>query len=281
MNNLYKGPPIDASCKVWFHLAKLFQSRRLFKTQPIRIKNCLWQPCFLSDRDEMNKLHKGPNIDASCKVWFHLVKRFQRRRFLKIQPIRIKNYPWRPCFLSDRDEMTKLYKGPPIDASCKVWFHLAKRFQRRWFFKTQPIRIKNCPWRPFFLSDQDEMNNLYKGPPIDASYKVWFHLAKRFQRRRFLKIQPIRIKNCLWRPCLLSDRDEMNKLQKGPYIDASCQVWFQLAQQFQRRRLKCEKLTTDGRRTDDGRTDGRTTDDGRPVVAIAHMTLRVRWAKKS
>ena len=65
-------------------------------------------------------------------------------------------------------------------------------------------------------------------------------------RGRFLKIQPIRIKNYPWRPCLLSDRDEMNKLYKGPYIDASCQVWFHLAQQFQRRRLKCEKLT-DGR----------------------------------
>jgi len=25
---------------------------------------------------------------------------------------------------------------------------------------------------------------------------------------------------------------------------------------------------------------GRTTDDGRQVMAIAHLTLRVRWAKK-
>ena len=46
---------------------------------------------FLSNLDEINKLHKRPPIDASCKVWFHLAKRFQRRRFLKIQPIRIKN----------------------------------------------------------------------------------------------------------------------------------------------------------------------------------------------
>jgi hypothetical protein len=29
-----------------------------------------------------------------------------------------------------------------------------------------------------------------------------------------------------------------------------------------------------------GRTDGRTTDNGRQVMAIAHMILRVRWAKK-
>jgi hypothetical protein len=35
--------------------------------------------------------------------------------------------------------------------------------------------------------DQDEMSNRYRGPPIDASYKVSVHLAKQFQRR-FLKI---------------------------------------------------------------------------------------------
>jgi hypothetical protein len=32
------------------------------------------------------------------------------------------------------------------------------------------------------------MSNLYKGPAIDASYQVSVHFAKRFQRRRFLKI---------------------------------------------------------------------------------------------
>jgi hypothetical protein len=36
--------------------------------------------------------------------------------------------------------------------------------------------------------DQDKMSNLYRGPPIDASYNISVHLAKRFQRRRFSKI---------------------------------------------------------------------------------------------
>ena len=31
------------------------------------------------------------------------------------------------------------------------------------------------------------MSTLYRGPPIDASYQVSDHLAKRFQRRRILK----------------------------------------------------------------------------------------------
>jgi hypothetical protein len=36
--------------------------------------------------------------------------------------------------------------------------------------------------------DRDEISNHYRGPPIDASYRVLVHLAKQFQRRRFKKI---------------------------------------------------------------------------------------------
>ena len=61
--------------------------------------------------------------------------------------------------------------------------------------------------------------------------------------------------NCLWRPCLLMDRDEMSNLYRGPSIDASYQVSVHLAEGFQRRRLKCEKLK----------------DDGRQVMAKAHI----------
>jgi hypothetical protein len=36
--------------------------------------------------------------------------------------------------------------------------------------------------------DQEKISNVYRGPSIDASYQVSVHLAKRFQRRRFLNI---------------------------------------------------------------------------------------------
>jgi hypothetical protein len=42
------------------------------------------------------------------------------------------------------------------------------------------------------------------------------------------------------------DRDNMTNLYKGPSIDASYQVSVHLAEGFQRRRLKCEKLTDNG-----------------------------------
>jgi hypothetical protein len=85
-------------------------------------------------------------------------------------------------------KMSYLHREPSIDASYQVWVHLSKWFQRRIFFRNQPIRHKNCLWQPCLLTDQDEMSKLYRGPSIDASYQVSVHLAKWFQRRRFLKI---------------------------------------------------------------------------------------------
>jgi hypothetical protein len=43
---------------------------------------------------------------------------------------------WRSCLLTDQDKMSNLYRGPSIDASYQVSVHLAKRFQRRRFFKS-------------------------------------------------------------------------------------------------------------------------------------------------
>ena len=56
------------------------------------------------------------------------------------------------------------------------------------YLKIQPIRNKNHLWWPCLLMDRDGMSNLYIEPSIDASYQVSDHLAKRFQRRRFLEI---------------------------------------------------------------------------------------------
>jgi hypothetical protein len=36
-----------------------------------------------------------------------------------------------------------------------------------------------------FVNDRDEMSTLYRGPSIDASYKVSVHLAKRFRGEDF------------------------------------------------------------------------------------------------
>jgi hypothetical protein len=53
------------------------------------------------------------------------------------------------------------------------------------------------------------------------------------------------------------DRDKISNLYRGPSIDASYHVSVHLAEGFQRRRFKCEKLT----------------DDGRQVMAKAHIAF--------
>ena len=136
----------------------------------------------------MSNLYIGFSIDASYQVSVHLTKRFQRGRFFRNRPIRNQNCLWRPYLLMYRDEMSILYRELHIDASYQISIHLAKWFQRRRFFRNQPIKNKNCMWWPFLLTDRDEMRKLYRELPIDASYQVSVHLAKRFQRRRFLKI---------------------------------------------------------------------------------------------
>jgi hypothetical protein len=88
----------------------------------------------------------------------------------------------------NRDEMSNLYRGPSKDVPYQVSIHLAKQFQRRRFYRNQPIRNKNGLWQPCLLTDRDEISNFHRGSAIDASYQVSVHLAKRFQRRRFKKI---------------------------------------------------------------------------------------------
>ena len=79
----------------------------------------------------------------------------------------------------------------------KFRFIWTSGFRGEDFFRNQQIRNKNCLWWPCSLMDRDEMSNLYRGHDIDACYQVSVHLAKRFQRRKFLKIGKIRNKDCL------------------------------------------------------------------------------------
>ena len=167
---------------------KAVSEEKIFRNRPIRNKTCLWRPCFLIDRDDMRNLYKGPSIYASYQASVHLAKTVSEEKNFKNQPIRNKNCLWRPCLLLYRNEMSNRYREPPIDDTYKVLVNLAKRFQRRRFFRNKQIRNKKCLWRPCLLTDQNKMSNLYTGPSIDASQQVSVHLAKRFQKRTFKKI---------------------------------------------------------------------------------------------
>ena len=134
-------------------------------------------------------------------------------------------------FVNDRDKMRTFHRCF-LPSFCSFGKAVSEKI-----FRNRPIRNKNCLWQPYLLMDRYEMSIRYRGPPIDASYQVSVHLAKRFQRKRLFRNHSIRNKNCLWWPYLLTDRDEMSNHNRGLSIDASYQVLVHLAKRFQRRRI--------------------------------------------
>jgi hypothetical protein len=120
------------------------------------------------------------------------------------QPISNKNCLWWTCLLTDRDEMSNLYRGLSIAVTYQVLVHLAKRFQRRRFFYESTNQQHELPVLAMFVNGS-KISNRYTGPSIDATYHVSVHLAKRFQSGRFFRNRPISNTNCLSWPCLLTD----------------------------------------------------------------------------
>jgi hypothetical protein len=55
------------------------------------------------------------------------------------------------------------------------------------FFKSENQK-KELSVAVMFVNGSGRNEQSYRGPSIDASYQVSVHLAKQFQRRRFLKI---------------------------------------------------------------------------------------------
>ena len=56
------------------------------------------------------------------------------------------------------------------------------------------------------------------------------------------KNEQIRNKNCLWRPCLLTDRNEMSNLYRAPSIDASYQVSVHFGREVSEEKIKMWKV---------------------------------------
>jgi len=67
------------------------------------------------------------------------------------------------------------------------------------------------------------------------------------------------------------DRDEMSNLYRRPSEDTSYQVSIHLAEKFQKRRLKCEKLTNDRRRMQS---------DGKSSLCLWQGELKIKARKR-
>jgi hypothetical protein len=135
----------------------------------------------------MINLYRGSTIDASCEVSVHLANWFQRGIIFKISQTE-KRITCGGIFVNGSGPKKEI-----VDGTCHRcflqsfgWFGQAVSEKKN--FRNRPIRNKNFLWRPRLLMDQDEMNNLYRWPSIDAFYQDSVHLAYRFQRRKKIKI---------------------------------------------------------------------------------------------
>ena len=173
----------------------------------------------------------GSPILLSYKATIHCTSKFQRR-FLKIEAPRVKickinqpekriAYIWWPCLLTDRDEMSNLYRGHSIDVSYQVLVHFTKRFQRR--FKCEK------------LTD-------YGRQVITKAHKE-FHIVKIWAASGFTKSCFGPLKNFLFLvPVAILDGVQsywklFTNVEWVPPMDYSCQLWFIMSLWFQRRRL--------------------------------------------
>ena len=122
--------------KFWFIWQSGFRGEYFLRNQPIRNKNCLWWPCLLTDWDKiLSNLYMRTFHRCFLPSFGSIGHAVSEKKIIRNRPIRNKNRLWWPCLLMDRDGMSNLYRGPPIDASYQVSDHLVKRFQRRRFFK--------------------------------------------------------------------------------------------------------------------------------------------------
>ena len=105
-----------------------------------------------------------------------------------VGPTRNNNCQWRPCLSTNRNEMSNINRGPSIDASYQVSVQLAKRFQRRRFFRNWPTRNMHCLWRPCLFTDRDKKSNLYRAPSIDDGRQVMTkaHILARWAKKSML-----------------------------------------------------------------------------------------------
>jgi hypothetical protein len=136
-------------------------------------------------------------------------------------PIRNKNCLWRPCLLMDRNEMSTLYRGLHIDASelCRkhLWAVLYKEYSfcsnsinklghHRQFLFLIGLFLKTSPLKPHGQMNRNLVGSIYG------------------REKKIFRNWPIRKKNCLWWPCLLTDWDKMRIFIRGLSIDASYHV---------------------------------------------------------
>ena len=130
--------------------------------------------------------------------------------------------------------MSNLYRGPSIDASYQVSYNLAQRFQK---FQKSTNKRQELPMTAMFANGSGQNQQSLQRTFHRCFLPSFGSFGKAVSEEKILRNRPIRNKNCLWRPYLLTDQNGMSNSNRGLSIDASYHVSVHLAKLFQSRRF--------------------------------------------
>ena len=102
---------------------------------------------------------------------------------------KISSAPWWPCFLTNPYGLNNLGRGSSKEHFCKIirksvqWF-LTRRFSK---FSIQIYirKIGPFPWRPYFLTNPNGLNNLGRGSPKEHFCKIIWKSVQWFRTKIF------------------------------------------------------------------------------------------------
>ena len=159
----------------------------------------------------------------------------------EVENVSANQRPGRPSCFSDRPEKHKLGWGCWDLASCQVSLNSLQRFQRR----SRKCLSQSEARAAIVFPISPKNTNLVEEVEILLPVKFGWILFSGFRG----EVENVSANQRPGRPSCFSDQPEKHKLGRGGWDLASCKVWLNSVQRFQRRSRKCEKLTTDGRRT--------------------------------
>ena len=155
----------------------------------------------------MSNLYRVPSKDQSYQVSIHLAKWFQRSRFFRNHSNQKQELPVTAMFVNGSELNEQTLQRTFQRCFLPNFDSFGQTVTEEKIFQKSTNQKQELPVVAMFINvwelNAQSLQMIFQGcflPSFDS-------FANRFQRRRFFRNQPIRNKNCLWRPCFLTDRN--------------------------------------------------------------------------
>ena len=142
--------------------------------------------------------------------------------------------------------MSNLYRGSPQMHPTKFRFIWPSSFRGKDFQKSTNQK-QELPVVAMFVNGSGRNEYSLQRTSHRCILQSFGTFGQAVSEEKNFKNRPIRNKNCLWRPCLLMDQNDISNRNRVLSIDASYQVSAHLAKQFQRRRLSNQPIRNKNR----------------------------------